>query len=182
MVKSKNIAKQQKQKTLKNTNTAFQRAGFFRRFAAWIYDALIATAIWMLASIIIVSILTALLENGVLAKQGYEHVNELIQDSVAYKAVIQVWTASWVLFFFLWFWKHGGQTLGMRAWRLKIFNLQDVEGITYGRLLLRAFASLGGIGTLLVLVDIKNKQSLQDRVAKTEVLHLSKEANDHKAW
>jgi hypothetical protein len=51
-----------------------------------------------------------------------------------------------------------------------------------GRLLTRLIASLCGLGTLLVLFDIKEKQSLQDRLAKTEVLKLSKEANDHKSW
>jgi uncharacterized RDD family membrane protein YckC len=160
----------------------FPRAGFFRRFAAMIYDALVATAVWMLASIVITTILTVLLENGVLPKNGYEHVNELIQDSVLYKSVIQAWTIAWVIGFFLWFWKNGGQTLGMRAWRLKIFNLKDEVGISYGRLFLRLITALGGLGTLLVLLDYKNKQSLQDRIANTEVLFLSKEANDHKSW
>jgi len=49
-------------------------------------------------------------------------------------------------------------------------------------LFIRLIASLGGLGTLLVLFDFKNKQSLQDRLAKTEVLKLTKEANDHKSW
>lgn len=164
-------------------NDDFPRAGFVRRLAAMIYDALIATAIWMLASIIITTFLTILFENGVLSKGNYEHVNELIQNSVFYKTVIQTWTIAWVIIFFLWFWKNGGQTLGMRAWRLKIFNLRKNEkSIGYPRLALRLLASFGGLGTLLVLLDYKNKLSLQDRVAQTEILFLSKQANDHKAW
>jgi hypothetical protein len=54
--------------------------------------------------------------------------------------------------------------------------------MTWPRLFIRLIASLGGLGTLLVLCDFKNKQSLQDRLAKTEVLKLTKEANDHKSW
>ena len=54
--------------------------------------------------------------------------------------------------------------------------------MTWPRLIIRLVTSLGGLGTLLVLFDIKHKQSLQDRLAKTEVLKLSKEANDHKRW
>lgn len=177
------MTRQKREKlTQVSSEEGFPRAGFFRRLAAWVYDALIATAIWMLASIVITVLLTLLLENNVLSKQGYSHVNELIQNSLLYKSLIQIWTLAWVMAFFLWFWKHGGQTLGMRAWRLKIFNLDDVEGISYKRLFIRLFASLGGIGTLLVLIDWKNKQSLQDRLARTEVLHLSKEANHHKSW
>lgn len=179
--KNKKNKKLNKNKITTNEE-GFPRAGFFRRFAAIIYDALVATAVWMLASIVITTILTVLLENGVLPKNGYEHVNELIQDSVLYKSVIQAWTIAWVIGFFLWFWKNGGQTLGMRAWRLKIFNLKDEVGISYGRLFLRLITALGGLGTLFVLLDYKNKQSLQDRIANTEVLFLSKEANDHKSW
>jgi len=160
----------------------FPRAGFFRRLAAMIYDLLVATAVWMCASLVITTLLTILLENGVLPKGDFEHVNELVQQSLLYKGIIQVWTISWVVFFFLWFWKHGGQTLGMRAWRLKIFTLRQEDGVTYARLLLRLVSSLGGLGTLLVLIDYKNRQSLQDRIAQTEILFLSKEANDHKSW
>ena len=163
-------------------NTNLQRAGFLRRLAAMIYDALVAVAVGMLAAIVITALLTIALESGLLSKQGFEHVSDLIQHSLAYALVIQIWVAIWVLSFFLWFWKNGGQTLGMRAWRLKIFNLKDEVGISYGRLFLRLIAALGGLGTLLVLLDYKNKQSLQDRIANTEVLFLSKEANDHKSW
>ena len=54
--------------------------------------------------------------------------------------------------------------------------------MTWPRLFIRLIASLGGSRHLLVLFDFKNKQSLQDRLAKTEVLKLTKEANDHKSW
>ena len=71
--------------------------------------------------------------------------------------------------------------MGMRAWRLRIYSTID-EPMTWSRLFIRLIGSLGGLGTLLVLIDFKNKQSLQDRLAKTEVLRLTKEANDHKKW
>ena len=164
------------------TTEILQRAGFFRRLAAIIYDSLIAVAVGLLAALIITGILTALLENGVLSKQGYEHVSVLIQSSFYYTLVIQVWVTLWIIAFFLWFWKNGGQTLGMRAWRLRIYSLQEGDTIGYGRLLLRLISSLGGIGTLLVLLDFKNKQSLQDRVAGTQMLVLTKNQNDHKNW
>jgi len=160
------------------------RAGFFRRLAAMVYDALIAVAVGMLAALVLIAILTGLLENGVLSKQGYEHVNDLIQSSIMYKSLIQVWVALWIAGFFLWFWKHGGQTLGMRAWRLRLFNLHanNNQPIGYARLILRLIASFAGLGTLLVLLDVKGKLALQDRVAGTQMLVLSKEQNHHKNW
>ncbi len=157
------------------------RAGFFRRLLAMIYDTLVAVAVGMVAAMALIVTLVILLKNGVLDLQGYAEPADLIQASGVYKAAIQVWVGLWVTGFFLWFWKRGGQTLGMRAWRLRIYSTVEAP-MTWGRLLLRLVSSLCGLGTLLVLFDIKHKQSLQDRLAKTEVLYLSKEANDHKQW
>lgn len=166
---------------MKSSTHSFPRAGFMRRIAAMIYDLLVAVAVGMCAAMVIIVTLVILLENGVLDMRGYEHTSELIQSSVYYRTAIQAWVGLWVLGFFLWFWRNGGQTIGMRAWRLRLFSTND-SPMGYGRALLRIMASLGGIGTLLVLFDVKHKQSLQDRVAKTEMLVLSKEANHHKAW
>ena len=158
-----------------------ERASFFRRLLAMIYDTLVATAVGMCAAMVMIVTLMVLLKNGGLDLQGYSDPADLIQASFTYKLVIQLWVGMWVVGFFLWFWRRGGQTLGMRAWRLRIYSTID-EPMTWSRLFISLISSLGGLGTLFVLVDVKNKQSLQDRLAKTEVLRLTKEANDHKQW
>jgi len=164
------------------TVKAFQRAGFFRRLAAMIYDALVATAVGMLSGLIFQVVVLILFQTQLLENRGFENYMDYFQSSYLLKLIANVWVALWIISFFLWFWKHGGQTLGMRAWRLKIYNLKDQENISYARLLLRLVSSFLGLGTLLILLDVKSKQSLQDRIAQTEVLYLSKEANDHKSW
>ncbi|QJR82740.1 RDD family protein [Alteromonas pelagimontana] len=146
-----------------------------------VYDTLVAVAVGMCAAMVMIVTIVILLSNGVLDSSGFENPSELIQSSPGYQALIQVWVGIWVVGFFLWFWRHGGQTIGMRAWRLRIFSTVE-EPVTWKRLIIRLLASLGGLGTLLVLFDIKHKQSLQDRLAKTEVVHLTKAANDHKSW
>lgn len=158
-----------------------ERAGFIRRLLAMVYDTLVATAVGMCAAMVMIVTLVVMLKNGTLDLQGYAEPADLIQASFGYKLLIQTWVGLWIAGFFLWFWRRGGQTLGMRAWRLRIYSTVE-EPMTWPRLFIRLFASLGGLGTLLVLFDFKNKQSLQDRLAKTEVLKLSKEANDHKSW
>ncbi|MBJ2127916.1 RDD family protein [Alteromonas sp. IB21] len=158
-----------------------ERAGFVRRLLAMVYDTLVATAVGMCAAMVMIVTLVVMLKNGTLDLQGYAEPADLIQASFGYKLLIQTWVGLWIAGFFLWFWRRGGQTLGMRAWRLRIYSTVE-EPMTWPRLFIRLFASLGGLGTLLVLFDFKNKQSLQDRLAKTEVLKLSKEANDHKSW
>jgi uncharacterized RDD family membrane protein YckC len=64
----------------------------------------------------------------------------------------------------------------MRAWRLKVQRL-DGQPITKLQAIIRAITSLLGLGNLLVLVDFKNKRSLQDYLARTEVITLSKDEN-----
>lgn len=166
---------------MESSNAPYPRAGFVRRLAAMIYDMLVAVAVGMCAAMVMIVTLVLLFENGVLDMQGFEHTSDVIQQSVLYKSVIQAWVALWVVGFFLWFWRNGGQTIGMRAWRLKLFSTTD-KSMGYGRAFLRLVCSLGGLGTLLVLFDVKHKQSLQDRIAGTEIRVLTKAANDHKSW
>lgn len=179
--KSSTTAEYENASSADSESETLERAGFIRRLLAMVYDTLVATAVGMCAAMVMIVTLVVMLKNGALDLQGYAEPADLIQASFGYKLLIQTWVGLWTAGFFLWFWRRGGQTLGMRAWRLRIYSTVE-EPMTWPRLFIRLFASLGGLGTLLVLFDFKNKQSLQDRLAKTEVLKLSKEANDHKSW
>lgn len=179
--KSSTTAEYENASSADSESETLERAGFIRRLLAMVYDTLVATAVGMCAAMVMIVTLVVMLKNGTLDLQGYAEPADLIQASFGYKLLIQTWVGLWIAGFFLWFWRRGGQTLGMRAWRLRIYSTVE-EPMTWPRLFIRLFASLGGLGTLLVLFDFKNKQSLQDRLAKTEVLKLSKEANDHKSW
>ncbi|GFD84632.1 RDD family protein [Alteromonas sp. KUL150] len=179
--KSSTTAEHESASSADSESETLERAGFIRRLLAMVYDTLVATAVGMCAAMVMIVTLVVMLKNGTLDLQGYAEPADLIQASFGYKLLIQAWVGLWIAGFFLWFWRRGGQTLGMRAWRLRIYSTVE-EPMTWPRLFIRLFASLGGLGTLLVLFDFKNKQSLQDRLAKTEVLKLSKEANDHKSW
>lgn len=165
----------------KETTTPFPRAGFIRRLAAMIYDVLVAVAVGMCAGLVFMVICMISFQQGWVNPQGNEHFMDFFQSSFLFTTLSQLWVALWVSGFFLWFWKNGGQTIGMRAWRLRLFSTSD-KPMGYARATLRLVFSLLGVGTILVLFDPKNKLSLQDRIAKTEVLILTKDANDHKAW
>jgi uncharacterized RDD family membrane protein YckC len=72
--------------------------------------------------------------------------------------------------FYGWFWTHGGQTLGLRAWSLKILTF-DRETLNWKQALLRFFAAIlswifCGLGFLWMLVD-KNQRSWHDHLSKT---------------
>ncbi|MEY8251112.1 MAG: RDD family protein, partial [Colwellia sp.] len=78
--------------------------------------------------------------------------------------------------FFVYFWSKKGQTLGMRAWRLRLQNL-DGSLLSKTTAVKRLVPTLLGLGNFWVLFDRKNKLSLQDRITNTEVVVLSLEAN-----
>lgn len=74
--------------------------------------------------------------------------------------------------FYGWFWTHGGQTLGLRAWKIKLVadNGQAISwrlaGLRFGAALLSWTAC--GCGFLWILLD-KDKRSWHDRLSKTRL-------------
>jgi len=79
--------------------------------------------------------------------------------------------------FYGWFWTHGGQTLGMRVWNIRVQN-REGGGITLWQAALRfvvAIASwaLLGLGFLWSLVD-KEKLTWHDRYSMTVLVVLPK--------
>lgn len=147
-------------------------AGFFKRLAAWVYDFLVAVAIAMLATVLALILLSIVIALGwVVIPEGQDPAGVLTQG---------YWFTGYLVIslicFFGYFWRKGGQTIGMRAWRLQVVT-ENQEKMTWKQVVIRAVTSLGGLGTLLSLVDFKTKLALQDRLSKTRVVQLSKEQN-----
>ena len=154
----------------------FPRAGFRRRFGSWVYDVLIAFAVYMVAGAISFFLFNLLIRFHVIDMQNFEHAIDLQRSSYLYNGLIYGWNIAWVSFFFVFFWAKSGQTLGMKAWRLRLQN-QDGTRISKITGLKRLLPTLLGLGNLTVIFDRKNKLSLQDRITNTEVVVLSLEAN-----
>ncbi len=154
----------------------FPRAGFRRRFGSWVYDVLIAFAVYMVAGAVSFLFFNLLINYNVISMQGFEHAIDLQRSSVIYSILIYGWNIAWVSFFFVFFWAKSGQTLGMKAWRLRLQN-QDGTRITKSTGLKRLVPTLLGLGNLTVIFDRKNKLSLQDRLTNTEVVVLTLAAN-----
>lgn len=158
-------------------HASFPSAGFARRLAAWIYDFLVATAVAMLASalaLIFASILTA---TGVITlNEQLDHAAWLAQGPWYSLYVLLV-----VAIFFGYFWKRSGQTVGMRAWRLKLQN-RDGSKLSLKQVMIRLLTCCGGLGSLWVLIDFKNRRAWHDYAAHTELVVLSKEANQLFYW
>jgi uncharacterized RDD family membrane protein YckC len=156
--------------------TNFPRASFRRRFGSWIYDLLLVIAIFMLSGYACVALFAALDVVGLISlnRTGFD-INWNASHPL-YKVAFNAWGVVWVCAFFIYFWANKGQTLGMRAWRLRVQNY-DGSLISKGTAIKRLVPTFFGLGSLLVIIDRKNKLSLQDRLTNTEVVLLSIEAN-----
>ena len=109
-----------------------------RRFAAIFYDTLLLAGVLVFAFIPFVALF------GDLAKDGYNPLSTLYLVAVA-------------LLYFGWQWTHGGQTLGMKTWRIRLVSLEG--GPVSGRqAMVRFFVALlswaaVGIGYIWALRD-----------------------------
>ncbi|WP_115717679.1 RDD family protein [Gallaecimonas mangrovi] len=147
-------------------NSSPVRASFWRRLAALIYDYLLAVAIFCLAHFVGFAVLVLINHFMPSLTAGYPDLASYISDQPLYS----LYLCAAVLSFFLWFWLNGGQTLGMKAWHVKVQS-QDGKRLLLKQALLKALFGLFGLGTLLALGT--SRLGLQDRLSGTEVIYLS---------
>lgn len=133
--------------------------GFFRRLAAIVYDLLLLAALLMLAATPVV-----LIGNGTPTSS---------LGRIAYQAYLLA-----VMFgFFGWFWTHGGQTLGMRAWRLRLINAGS--GPVTWKQAFKRFMAAGvslmvlGLGFLWIFHD-RERCAWHDRLSGTRLTRVPK--------
>ena len=157
--------------------TTFPRAGFLRRLGSWLYDLLVSIAIYMVVGLILSAIFNTLFLMGYVNPQGYETGSDYTANSLPFKIVLNGLSLLCICFFFVYFWARSGQTIGMRAWRLRV-QTQTGKVITKSMAIKRLFPTLLGLGNITVLFDRKNKLSLQDKYTNTEVVVLTLAENE----
>jgi uncharacterized RDD family membrane protein YckC len=138
-----------------NTNYA----GLIRRLFAIFYDSFLLIAILF----IVTGIATALNQGAAIEPN----------DTFYPLYVIIVFGLSYL--YFAWFWIHGGQTLGMKTWRIQLYSPNNKE-ISWKIASIRffsAFLSWGifGLGFLWAFIDKKNR-CWHDLLSHTELLDL----------
>ncbi|WP_456379358.1 RDD family protein [Thiolapillus sp.] len=135
--------------------------GLFRRLAAIIYDSVLVAALMAAAFTLIYLPLATVF--------GMEN----IQDYPLYKTAMTIWMLTVGIGFHLWFWTHGGQTLGMRAWRMMLFS-NDGRSPGLRQVVIRyvvAIVSLAalGLGFLWVFID-PQKRTWHDIASGTRLV------------
>lgn len=74
--------------------------------------------------------------------------------------------------YYIWFWLHGGQTTGMRAWKIKLTNVND-QPIKLQQAIIRVLLAIPSYGLLVgflwQFLD-SEKQTLHDKLSKTKLI------------
>jgi uncharacterized RDD family membrane protein YckC len=129
-------------------------AGLWRRVAAAAYDMLLLIGILMLTSFFIV-----IARHGMAVPAGHP----------AYQLFLLAQAAA----FFIVFWSHGGQTLGMRAWHIRVERSDgnDLDAVLAAkRFALATLSALAlGMGFLWMLID-REHLAWHDRLTGTRVV------------
>ncbi|MCF6435359.1 RDD family protein [Pseudoalteromonas sp. MMG022] len=154
----------------------FPKAGFFRRLASLIYDGLVVIAFAMLTTVFYLLIIQGFISADLLRLGAHPDVSAYIQASPLLYGIRATLLVLVSVLFFAYFWTKSGQTIGMRAWRLRV-ETDSGKPLSWPVAMLRSLCALCGLGNLLVLVDLKHKRALQDLICKTRVVVLSKEEN-----
>ena len=156
-------------------------AGLLRRLAAVLYDGLLLTGLLLAATALALGVVAMIL--------GSEAV--VLHNPLTGSPFFSTYLLPVCFFFYGGFWVHGGQTLGMRAWRLRL-QRRDGRGVGWWQALLRflsgglwlapviylhrvfgisaALSASVGLGCLLVLLALR----LPDRISETELARLPK--------
>ena len=136
-----------------------QTVGFFRLAASIFYDALLLTAVLFFATLPLI----------------------LIPEDIQSVPVVEIMKIFWYLLvsyiYFAGFWLKGGQTPGMKTWKITLVDMQGRK-LSIKQVTVRFFSAilswaLAGLGYLWMIVD-RNHFSLHDHLSGSRLLLVKK--------
>ncbi len=134
--------------------------GFFRRLAAIAYDSILLLAVLFAATALI------------LPFNSGEALNN-------WQIIFYRFYLLFVSFLFYgWFWTHGGQTLGLRVWKMKVLTLNH-QSMTWKQAMIRfCFALLSwaafGLGFIWIMIN-KNSLAWHDSLSQSRIFFAQKD-------
>ncbi|MCC2680904.1 MAG: hypothetical protein K0S36_468 [Nitrosospira multiformis] len=130
--------------------------GLGRRLLSMLYESLILVAVLFIASFVF-------------------HLVFRDTSSIFFRPAFQLYLLVVAGIYFTWFWTHGGQTLPMQTWKLRVIRA-DGDSLNLKQALARyLFAVIGiflfGCGVLWALFD-RDGLFLHDRLAGTRIVKI----------
>jgi uncharacterized RDD family membrane protein YckC len=124
-----------------------------RLYACLFYEAIIQIALWFIVTFLVLTVFKVDLASS-------PNLLRLI-----------LWASSGI--YFIYSWLHGGQTLAMRTWRLKLTYPKKNKNFSYFfmRYCLSSISlAFFGLGYLYIFFD-KNNRYIHDRILKSEIIY-----------
>lgn len=142
-----------------NSESTTRYAGLFRRLMAIIYD------LFLLIALLFIATAAAMVVNR----------GNAIQPGQAFYPVYVVYLLIVSFIFYGWFWTHGGQTLGMKTWKMKL-QQGNGKAVTWPLALLRFVTAIlswtaAGLGFIWSLFD-PQRRTWHDIASRCVVLDL----------
>ena len=164
-----------------------QTVGFFKRLLVMTYDGLLLVSVAFFSSALLMGLFTWLGPDSFFAAPDPANPN-LIERSDLGRLVggvivsINVFCVSF--FYYGWFWTHGGQTLGMKAWKLYLIK-PDGKFINWNTAFKRYLLSLVswaclGLGFTWSLLDSR-KRTWHDIMTNTLIVKAPEQAAKDRA-
>ncbi|WP_038092152.1 RDD family protein [Acidihalobacter prosperus] len=147
---------QTEEMALKQDHSMDIRVGLPRRLLSIVYDSLLMFALLIVANALLIP---------------FQHGKPIAPGNHLY----QLYLLYVIYLFFAWFWIHGGQTLGMKAWGIRLVST-DGKPIGWKRATVRFAAAsfswiLLGSGFLWSLFD-PDKRALHDILSHTRLVRV----------
>ena len=134
--------------------------GLLRRLGSILYDLLLLFAVLLIASL-------------PWAISGIQH-------GQAGYIVYKIFVYALMPLYYIGFWVYGGQTLGMKTWRIRVVNLDGHAIGWYAALMRLVYAVLStaifGLGFIYAFFD-KQSRTWHDILSKTRLVSVSPSAN-----
>ena len=131
--------------------------GFWRRILCMVYEFLLLIAVLFIAGVIF-------------------HLIYHETDAPYFRLIFQFYLLSVAGIYLIWFWIHGGQTLAMQTWKIRVISANGGK-MNIWQAILRYFftvtsISFFGCGIIWALFD-REGQFLYDRLAGTRIINVA---------
>ena len=135
---------------------SYPSPGFWRRTVSFLYESFLLLAVIFIASFIF-------------------HLVFRDPDASYFRPLYQFYLLIVMGYYFTWFWTHGGQTLALQTWKMRIVTVDGKQLDKRKAIIRYALAVMGilcfGIGIFWALFD-RNHQFLHDRLGGTQIIRV----------
>jgi len=149
---------------------SYAPVSLFKRLLSIIYDSFLLIAICFMTAVTISIFTTFIMNDGnaITEEHPFYLMNQIIM-------LFTIFMTGFV--FYVWFWSHGGQTLGMKTWMLRLVS-EDGTEIDKKQASLRALVAvfswcIFGLGFLWCFIDSR-KRTWHDILSSSYLVQLEK--------